>query len=55
MHEICQAVILSKMNTDAQSATYKVKSLGEKKLIGEEMLPFFKAPFAVYGSKSYLV
>ena len=43
------------MSTDAQTASYKVKVLGDKKLLGDEMLPYFKAPYAIYGSKSYLI
>ena len=43
------------MSTDAQTASYKVKALGDKKLLAEEMLPYFKSPYAIYGSKSFLV
>ena len=53
--EISQAIILSKMSTDAQSASYKVNNLGDKKLLAEEMLPYFKTPYAIQCSKSYLV
>ena len=53
--EISQAIIFSKMSTDAQTASFKVKTLGDKKLLAEEMLPYFKAPYAIYGAKSYLI
>ena len=53
--EISQAIIFSKMSTDAQAMSFKVKNLGDKKLLAEEMLPYFKSPFAVYGSKSYFI
>ena len=35
------------MSTDAQTTLYKVKALGDKKLLAEEMLPYFKAPYAI--------
>ena len=53
--EITQAIILSKMSIDAQTVSFKARALGDKKLLAEEMLPYFKAPFAIYGSKSYLI
>ena len=29
--------------------------MGETKLVGEEMLGYYKAPFAVYCNKSYFI
>ena len=48
-------MILSKMGVDALSASYKVKSMGDKKLLGEEMLPYFKYAFSVSCCKSYFI
>lgn len=53
INDVCLSIVLSKMSTEAQSASFKATALGDKKLLGEEMLPYFKAPFAIYGSKSY--
>ena len=36
-------------------ASSKAKALCDKKLLAEEMLPYFKAPYAIYGSKSYMI
>lgn len=55
MHELTYSIILSKMSTEAQSASYKARMLGDKKLIGEEMLKYYKAPFSVYLCKSYFI
>lgn len=43
------------MGTEAQTALFKLKQLGEKKLVAEEMLPFYKRPFSVNLSKDYIV
>jgi len=32
-----------------------VNALGEKKLLNEEMLPYFKVPFAINCCKSYFI
>ena len=48
-------MILSKMGVEALSASYKVKSMGDKKLLAEEMLPFFKSAFSVSCCKSYFI
>ena len=53
--EVSQAIILSKMGVEALSASFKVKSLGDKKLLKEEMLPYFKSAFAISCCKSYFI
>ena len=55
INDVCLSIVLSKMSTEAQQASFKACALGDKKLLGEEMLPYFKAPFAIYGSKSYFI
>ena len=51
--EICQGIILTKMSVDAQEAVAKIDKLGNKKVVEENMLPFFKVPYAVYPTKSF--
>lgn len=53
--EVSQAIILSKMGVEAMSASYKVKSLGDKKLLNDEMLPYFKSAFSISCCKSYFI
>ena len=53
--EMCSAIVLSKMGLHAQEMSYRVKELGEKRLVGEEMLEYYKPPFAVYLNKSYFI
>ena len=53
--EVSQAMILSKMGVESLTASHKVKSLGDKKLLNDEMLPFFKRPFAVSCCKSNFI
>ena len=55
IEDICNAIVLSKMSLDAQSMSYKVNKLDDKNLIGEEMLEYYKAPYAVYCNKSYFI
>ena len=43
------------MSTDAQAISFKIENLGEKELVDEEMLPYYKSPFAINLSKSYFV
>jgi hypothetical protein len=43
------------MGCEAMSASFKVKSMGDKKLLNEEMLPYFKSPFAISCCKSYFI
>ena len=52
---ITQGIIFSKMGFNAQEASHKVNELGETKLIGEEMLKFYKSPFAVNCNKNYFI
>ena len=54
-HDQAFAVILSKMGVEAQTALFKVKNLGSKQLVAEDMLPFFKRSYSVYCSRSYLI
>ena len=55
INEISQAIILSKMGLDAQSVSFKTNALGDIKLSGDEMLSYYKVPFAVFCNKSYLI
>lgn len=43
------------MGKSAQSVSYKARALGEKKLLNEEMLPYFKFPYAVQCTKSNMI
>lgn len=47
LHDVCLSIVLSKMGTEAQTASFKTRALGDKKLLAEEMLPYFKGPFAI--------
>jgi len=49
------AIVLSKLGVEAQTALFKLQKLGERQLVGEEMLPFFKTSYSVYCTSSYLV
>ena len=53
--DICSTIIFSKMSGEARTAQFKITQLKDKRLEGEEMLPYIKAANAVYCSKSYLV
>ena len=55
IEDITQALILSKMGVEAQTMDYKVTALGEEELEGEEVLAYYKAPFAVSCRLSYMV
>lgn len=43
------------MGTASLTTSHKVKQLGDKSLLNEEMLPFFKRPFAISCCRSYLI
>lgn len=53
--DICTAIIFSKMAFEARTVQYKIFLLKEKRLEGDEMLPFIKHPFSNYFSRTYLV
>ena len=55
LHLVCESLILSTMGKGAQSVSYKARALGEKKLLNEEMLPYFKFPYAVQCTKSNMI
>lgn len=46
-HREARAVILSIMGVEARTAEYKLNKKGTKKLENDEILEFFKVPFAV--------
>ena len=41
------------MSVDAQEAVAKIDKLGKNKVADENMLPFFKVPYAVFPTKSF--
>lgn len=55
VHDVTLAIILSKMGSEGLQASHKVKVLGDKKLVAEEMLPFYKRQYAVNCSRDYIV
>ena len=54
VHEISEALIYRQMGNAAQAADYKVSRLGGKRPTGAEMLPYIKAPLAIYGNQGLL-
>ena len=54
LHDVTLSIILSKMSTEAQTALFKLNQMGDKKLSGEEMLPYVKRKYAVACTKSYI-
>ena len=49
-HDEAFSIILSKMGIEAQKALFKLNARGEKQLVAEEMLPYFKTSYSVYCS-----
>lgn len=56
IHEVCKAIILSKMSIEAVQASERARLLRESsELSGQEMFAFFRAPYAIKVSSNYLV
>ena len=43
------------MALEARTAQFKINQLKDKRLEGEEMLPYVKTAYSVFCSKSYLI
>ena len=50
---MAKMIIISVMGVEAHNVILKIKSLGNKKIINEEMFDYYKIPFAVYLSEEF--